>query len=225
MYVDAVIIKIVRLPFHLGNQFESLHGFGDVVAFADIRGPMPFAGEGRVGIDDCGTSGVRVGNADLIRKFVPEGAIVRIRTAEMTVRDVVDVGVQTDAGIPSLSHNGLIHRLIHTEAFERGADSDKARTGILHSLAQPGLVLVEIPFDFGHSAEVAKVAPDEILAVEAFGTLPNLGEIAEVVEYGHTALRHRRQIGLDVLISPMGFIGIEEPAHLQPYCFRVHSRH
>ena len=74
-----------------------------------------------------------------------------------------------------------------------------------------------------HSAEVAQVAPDELVSVEMLRHSPNLGIVALVVEHNHLALRNGCEVCFYAILRPGSLVADEEPSHLQPDCFRVNT--
>ena len=166
-----------------------------------------------------------MGNAYLVHQLMPIGPERRVHPAQMPVGDVVDIGFQPNARIPDLGEDRFIDRFIDAEALQGGADARKAGAAFGLGTGNPFRVQVIIPFDFSHAAEIAQIAPDELLAVEAFGAPPYLNIIAFVVQYDHPALRNGGQVSFDPFRRPTVGVAHEEPAHLEPNRFGIHRRH
>ena len=141
----------------------------------------------------------------------------------MAVGNVVDVLVEADASIPSLSEKVLIDGLVQAKAFEGRADAHELGTALcLCACKEFGVVFV-VALNLRHAAEVAEVAPNELVAVEMLGHSPNLGVVALVVEHNHLANGNGTQVGLDALWRPGSLVADEEPSHLEPNGFGINT--
>ena len=80
-----------------------------------------------------------------------------------------------------------------------------------------------VAFYLRHSAEVAQVAPDELVSVEMLRHSPYLGIVALVVEHNHLAYGNGTKVGFDTLLRPGSLVADEEPGHLKPDSFGVNA--
>ena len=138
------------------------------------------------------------------------------RIARMAVGQFVDHLLVGLVVVPRLLQDVFIGELLHVETLKRRSDAHQIVATLLQGSLDALSRFLDAALHVGVAAEVAQVAPDEWLAVEALVLAPHLLVLAVIVQHGHLALGHAREHGAGALLGVVLTLVVEEPCHLQP---------
>ena len=183
-----------------------------------------FLAHGRIGAGQGGSEVARGDVEHFVIEQSPSLARMSVFAPRMSVGEFVDDLFVGLGEVPCLLEDVLIGELLHVEALEGRADAHKVVATLGKGFFDAFARLLDAALYVGVAAEVAQVAPDEGLVVEAVVLAPHLLVLAVVVEHRHLALRHAGEHGAGALAGVVLALVIEEPGHLQPLGLRVDGR-
>ena len=138
---------------------------------------------------------------------------------------ILNPAIDSEAEVPCLAEYKFIHKFVTVETLGRTAQSFEVLSGFAANAVDAAAHLARIAGKHGVAAEIAKVAPDEILSVELIGASPYLHVVAEVVEHHQSSLGHTREECLNTVGEPQVLVEVEHPAHLEPDGFLIDFGH